>query len=249
VKVIRVLVADDQSLVRDGFRALIEREPDLTVVAEASDGLEAIDRTRRHHPDVILMDIRMPHVDGLSATRQILAPSSSASLAARPRIIVLTTFDRNEWIFEALRAGASGFLLKDVRAAALVEAIRVVHAGEALLAPSVTRRLVEEFARSPTARSARSPELDNLTRRELDVLLLIAAGRSNTEIARALVVEQSTVKTHINRILTKLNLRDRTQAVVFAYENGLVVPGDPSAPTAHSQLGSEWGPDPRWPRQ
>ncbi len=246
--VIRVLVADDQSLVRDGFRALIDREPDLTVVAEASDGLEAIDLTRRHHPDVILMDIRMPHVDGLSATKQILGPSPTKSGTTRPRIIVLTTFDRNEWIFEALRAGASGFLLKDVRAAALVEAIRVVHAGEALLAPSVTRRLVEEFARFPTARSTPSPQLDTLTRRELDVLLLIAAGRSNTEIARALVVEQSTVKTHVNRILTKLDLRDRTQAVVFAYENGLVVPGDARAPTVHSQLASD-RPDPRWPRQ
>lgn len=231
---IRVLVADDQSLVRDGFRALIEREPDLTVVAEASDGLEAIDLARRHHPDVILMDIRMPRVDGLSATKQILGPSPSASASTRPRIIVLTTFDRNEWIFEALRAGASGFLLKDVRATALVEAIRVVHAGEALLAPSVTRRLVEEFARIPATRSAPSPQLKKLTHRELDVLMLIAAGRSNTEIARALVVEESTVKTHVNRILTKLDLRDRTQVVVFAYENGLVVPGNTNAPTSPS---------------
>lgn len=220
---IRVLLADDQALVRDGFRALIDAEPDLAVVGEACDGVEACELVRRVRPDVVLMDIRMPRLDGLSATRQLLGPDSAS--VVRPRILVLTTFDRNEWVFEALRAGASGFLLKDVRAAALVDAIRVVHAGEALLAPSVTRRLVEEFVRIP-ARTSPSPALEVLTAREVEVLRLVAAGLSNAEIAHRLVVEHSTVKTHVNRVLTKLGLRDRTQAVVFAYENRLVVPGE-----------------------
>jgi DNA-binding NarL/FixJ family response regulator len=219
--VIRVLLADDQALVRDGFRALIEREPDLTVVAEACDGVEAVDLVRTHAPDVVLMDIRMPRLDGLAATRHLLGGAASGP---RPRIVVLTTFDRNEWVFEALRAGASGFLLKDVRASALVEAIRVVHGGEALLAPSITRRLVEEFVRIPST-APTSPALDVLTPRELDVLRLLAAGLSNAEIADRLVVEHSTVKTHVNRLLAKLGLRDRTQAVVFAYEHRVVVPG------------------------
>ncbi|MGH3509713.1 MAG: response regulator [Nocardioidaceae bacterium] len=215
---ISVLLADDQALVRDGFRALLEREPDIEVVAEAEDGVEAIALVQQHRPDVVLMDIRMPRVDGLTATRRVLATPSP------PRVIVLTTFDRNEWVFEALRAGASGFLLKDVRASALVEAVRVVHAGEALLAPVITRRLIEEFARSqPAPQSA--PELDRLTERELDVLRKVAAGRSNAEIAAGLFIEQSTVKTHVTRLLSKLGLRDRTQAVVFAYESGLVRPG------------------------
>ena len=219
---IRVLVADDQSLVRDGFRALIERESDLRVVAEACDGEEAIELVRRHRPDVVLMDIRMPRVDGLTATRRIL--DRSGVTTSQPRIIVLTTFDRNEWIFEALRAGASGFLLKDVRAPALIDAIRVVHAGEALLAPSVTRRLVQEFVRTPSASASLPPMATHLTGRELDVLRQIAAGQSNSQIALELVIEESTVKTHVNRILAKLALRDRTQAVVYAYEHGLVVP-------------------------
>lgn len=220
---IDVLLADDQALVRDGFRALIDRESDMGVVAEASDGVEAVSMAARLRPHVVLMDIRMPHLDGLTATRQVLAAPDP------PRVVVLTTFDRNEWVFEALRAGASGFLLKDVRAHDLVEAIRVVHAGEALLAPSVTRRLIEEYARSaPTARSA--PELGLLTSRETDVLRALAAGLSNAEIGERLYIEPSTVKTHVNRLLTKLGLRDRTQAVVFAYESGLVTAGGRLSP-------------------
>jgi DNA-binding NarL/FixJ family response regulator len=215
---ISVLLADDQSLVRDGFRALIDREPDMRVVAEAVDGAEAIELCARHHPDVVLMDIRMPRIDGLTATRRVLAQPTP------PRVLVLTTFDRNEWVFEALRAGASGFLLKDVRAGQLTEAIRTVSLGEALLGPTITRRLIEEFTRlRPT--SERPVVLDELTARETDVLRLVAAGLSNAEIAERLVIEHSTVKSHVNRILTKLDLRDRTQAVVFAYESGLVAPG------------------------
>jgi DNA-binding NarL/FixJ family response regulator len=216
--VIRVLLADDQVLVRDGFRALLEREADLEVVGEAADGAEAVEMASRLRPDVVLMDIRMPRLDGLAATRQLTRS------AGGPRIVVLTTFDRNEWVFEALRNGASGFLLKDVRAADLVHAVRVVHAGEALLAPSVTRRLIEEFvhvlpAPRPHAR------LDVLTQREVEVMRLLAAGMSNSEIARELFIESSTVKTHVNRLLGKLGLRDRTQAVVLAYESGLVKAG------------------------
>jgi DNA-binding NarL/FixJ family response regulator len=214
----RVLLADDQVLVRDGFRALIEREPDLEVVGEAADGVEAVALADRLRPDVVLMDIRMPLLDGLEATRRVLAGG------APPRVIVLTTFDRNEWVFEALRAGASGFLLKDVRASALVEAIRVVHAGEALLAPSVTRRLIEEYTRSTPPRR-QSSQLHQLTSRETEVLRLVATGLSNAEIAGRLFIESSTVKTHVNRLLGKLGLRDRTQAVVFAYDSGLVAPG------------------------
>ena len=215
---IRVLLADDQALVRDGFRALIDRQPDLEVVGEACDGVEAVELARRIPCDVVLMDIRMPRLDGLAATRSVLAAPQP------PRVIVLTTFDRNEWVFEALRAGASGFLLKDVRAEALVDAIRVVHAGEALLAPSITRRMIAEFARIPSSNTT-DAALDGLTERELDVLRLIATGLSNAEIAAKLVIEHSTVKTHVNRLLGKLGLRDRTQAVVFAYEHGVVVPG------------------------
>lgn len=215
---ISVLLADDQALVRDGFRALIDREHDMHVVAEATDGAEAVTLTRAHQPDVALMDVRMPRVDGLAATRQVL------SLPHPPRVLVLTTFDRNEWVFEALRAGASGFLLKDVRATQLTDAIRTVAAGEALLAPSITRRLIEEYVRERPPASPR-PSLHPLTEREVDVLRLLAAGLSNAEIAERLVIGHSTVKTHVNRLLTKLRLRDRTQAIVFAYESGLVSPG------------------------
>jgi DNA-binding NarL/FixJ family response regulator len=216
---IDVLLADDQALVRDGFRALIDREPDLRVVAEAADGVEAIELTRRHRPDVVLMDIRMPNIDGLTATTRVLA------LPQPPRVLVLTTFDRNEWVYEALRAGASGFLLKDVRGGQLTSAIRTVAAGEALLAPSITRRLIEQFvARRPAAPQA-APAV--LTEREAEVLRLLAAGLSNAEIADRLVIGHSTVKTHVTRLLTKLDLRDRAQAVVFAYETGIVAPGGP----------------------
>jgi DNA-binding NarL/FixJ family response regulator len=213
---IRVLLADDQALVRDGFRALIDRDPGMHVVAEAADGVEAVSQTRAAHPDVVLMDIRMPRIDGLEATEQVLA------LPDPPRVLVLTTFDRNDWVYEALRAGASGFLLKDVRGTQLTDAIRTVAAGDALLAPSITRRLIEEFVSRGPAVSARLPEV--LTSREVEVLRLLAAGLSNAEIADRLVVEVSTVKTHVNRMLSKLDLRDRTQAVVYAYETGLVVP-------------------------
>jgi DNA-binding NarL/FixJ family response regulator len=215
--VIDVLLADDQALVRDGFRALIDREPDLRVVAEAVDGVEAIALARRHRPAVVLMDIRMPTIDGLTATARVLA------LPEPPRVLVLTTFDRDDWIYEALRAGASGFLLKDVRGSQLTEAIRTVAAGEALLAPSVTRRLIEQFvSRAPERPPTSLPEL---TERERDVLRLLAGGLSNAEIAESLVIGHSTVKTHVNRLLTKLGLRDRAQAVVYAYESGFVRAG------------------------
>jgi DNA-binding NarL/FixJ family response regulator len=219
--VIDVLLADDQTLVRDGFRALIDREPDMHVVAEAPDGVEAIALTRRHRPDVVLMDIRMPHLDGLTATTRVLA------LPQPPRVLVLTTFDRNEWVNQALRAGASGFLLKDVRGGQLTDAIRTVAAGESLLAPSITRRLIEHFvAHRPDRRPQPAPGV--LTDREAEVLRLLAAGLSNAEIAERLVIGHSTVKTHVNRLLTKLDLRDRAQAVVFAYESGFVQAGGPS---------------------
>jgi DNA-binding NarL/FixJ family response regulator len=216
--VIRVLLADDQALVRDGFRALIDREPDLSVVAEAADGAEAIRLARQHHPDVVLMDIRMPKLDGLAATRQL------ASQVDPPKVLVLTTFDRDEWVYDALHAGASGFLLKDVRGSQLTDAIRTVFAGESLLAPSITRRLIEQFVQQHPRGRAEAPDLP-LTGRETEVLRLLAAGMSNAEIAQRLVIEHSTVKTHVNRLLTKLNLRDRAQAVVFAYETGIVRPG------------------------
>jgi DNA-binding NarL/FixJ family response regulator len=229
---IGVLLADDQALVRDGFRALIDREPGMRVVAEAADGVEAIALARRHRPDVVLMDIRMPRIDGLTATARVLA------LPEPPRVLVLTTFDRNEWVYEALRAGASGFLLKDVRGAQLTEAIRTVSAGDALLSPSITRRLIEQFvARQPVARPAPDPGV--LTDREAEVLRLLAAGLSNAEIADRLVIGHSTVKTHVNRLLTKLDLRDRAQAVVFAYETGLVTPGGSGAARANPGSGPD----------
>src|SRR4051794_14375236 len=230
--VIDVLLADDQTLVRDGFRALIDREPDMHVVAEAADGVEAIALTRRHHPDVVLMDIRMPHIDGLTATARVLA------LPDPPRVLVLTTFDRNEWVYEALRAGASAFLLKDVRADQLTGAIRTVAAGDALLAPSITPRLIEQFVqRQPAAQL--SPPPDVLTDRETSVLRLLAAGLSNAEIAERLVIGHATVKTHVNRLLTKLDLRDRTQAVVYAYESGIVAPQ--AASTDQTRLSDQDG--------
>ena len=214
---IDVLLADDQALVRDGFRALIDREPDLRVVAEAGDGVEAIAQTRRHRPAVVQMDIGMPNIDGLTATARVLA------LPEPPRVLVLTTFDRDDWVFAALRAGASGFLLKDVRGRQLTAALRTVASGEALLAPAVTRRLIEQFVSRTPERPP--PSLPDLTDRERDVLRLLAGGLSNAEIAETLVIGHSTVKTHVNRLLTKLGLRDRAQAVVYAYESGFVRPG------------------------
>jgi DNA-binding NarL/FixJ family response regulator len=217
---IKVLIADDQAMVRQGFGALLAAQPDLLVVGDAADGAEAVNRTRALNPDVVLMDIRMPVMDGIEATRRLAGGPSGG-----PKVLILTTFDLDDYVYDALRAGASGFLLKDAPAADLINAVRVVAAGEALLAPSVTRRLIAEFASRPTRDRALPAALNALTPRETDVLRLIARGRSNQEIAAELVVAEQTVKTHIGRILAKLNLRDRAQAVVFAYETGLVVPG------------------------
>ena len=218
---VRVLLVDDQALVRAGFRMILDSEPDIDIVGEASDGLEAIDAVRRDRPDVVLMDIRMPELDGLEATRRILA---NGSLEEGPRVLMLTTFDLDEYVYEALRAGASGFLLKDTPPEQLVQGIHVVASGEALLSPQITRRVIEEFVRRP-APSAPAKGIDELTARELEVLKLIAKGLSNAEIARELYVSETTVKTHVARVLMKLELRDRVQAVVLAYETGLVQPG------------------------
>lgn len=216
---IRVLIADDQALVRSGFRMILEARDDLEVVGEAENGAQALELAQTFAPDVVLMDVRMPAMDGVEATRRLLEAGSSA------RVIILTTFDLDEYVFEALRAGASGFLLKDVQPAQLVEAIRVVASGEALLAPSITRRLLDRFASLDTAERGAPPELDSLTPRELEILRLIAGGLSNAEIAAELVLSETTVKTHVSSVLRKLNLRDRVQAVVLAYEAGLVRPG------------------------
>ncbi len=219
---IRVLIADDQALVRAGFRMIVDAQADMQVVGEAGDGIEAIEMTRRLLPHVVLMDIRMPNLDGIEATRRITAlPSAPA-----PRVVILTTYDLDEYVFEALASGASGFLLKDVPPEDLVRGVRVAAAGEALLAPSVTRRLVEEFARRPHAGPTAAGRLKVLTEREAEVLRLLARGMSNAEIAGALFVGESTVKTHVGHILEKLELRDRVQAVIVAYEAGLVRPGD-----------------------
>ncbi|GAA4680409.1 response regulator [Phytohabitans rumicis] len=213
---ISIVVVDDQEVVRAGFAALLDTQPDFTVVGSAADGAEAVRLCGRHDPDVVLMDVRMPVMDGIEATRRIVATGSA-------RILMLTTFDLDEHVYDALSAGASGFLLKEVTAERLFDAVRVVAAGEALLAPTVTRRLIDEFARlRPRPRQA--THLRVLTPRETDVLRLIAEGLSNTEIAERLVVSEETVKTHVSRVLGKLGLRDRTQAVVTAYESGLVVP-------------------------
>ena len=217
---IRVLIADDQSMVRRGFRMIVESAPGMEVVAEAPDGEVAISACRRFAPDVVLMDIRMPGVDGLEAARRILAESDP------PRVIMLTTFDLDEYVYESLCAGAAGFLLKNSSPEQLVQAVEVAARGEALLDPAVTRRVIERFAGAGAPSRTRPPQLDELTAREQEVLVLIARGRSNAEIGGALVVAQGTVKSHVTAVLTKLGLRNRTQAVVFAYEHGLVRPGD-----------------------
>lgn len=216
---IRVLIADDEAIVRDGLRAIVELEPDLEVVGEAADGAEAVELARTHSPDVALVDIRMPNMDGLEAARRMLA------LPAPPRVLVLTTFGHNEYVYEAMKAGAGGFLLKDVRRGELTDAIRKIVAGDTLIAPAITRRLIEEFCRRPSPDDARRKELVDLTPREVEVLTLVGQGLSNREIAQTLVVADTTVKTHVARVLGKLGLRDRAQAVVVAYETGLVEPG------------------------
>ena len=218
----RCLIADDQAMVREGFAAVLAAQPGLVVVGQAADGADAVSQARQLEPDVILMDVRMPLLDGLQAVRQILG---AASATHPPRVLMLTTFDLDEYVYEALRAGASGFLLKDATAAELVHAVRVVAAGDALLAPSVTRRLIADFARQPRAGAAIPATLSSLTHRETEVLRLIARGLSNAEISDALVIAEQTTKTHIGHILAKLDLRDRAQAVVLAYESGLVAPG------------------------
>jgi DNA-binding NarL/FixJ family response regulator len=216
---IRVVVADDQGMVRSGFSVLLNAQADIEVVGEAVNGKEAISQAAALRPDVILMDVRMPVLDGLKATREITA------MPDPPKILVLTTFDLDDYVYEALRAGASGFLLKDASAIELANAVRLVAAGDALLAPGVTRRLIAEFARMGGPRSPSRRQLDGLTERESEVLALVARGMSNAEIADHLVVAEQTIKTHVGRILMKLGLRDRTQAVVLAYESGLVQPG------------------------
>jgi DNA-binding NarL/FixJ family response regulator len=238
---IRVLVVDDQELVRSGFCVILDAADGITVVGEAGNGEAAVSQVAAHEPDVVLMDIRMPGMDGLEATRLITggaAPHSAGSgpatphsagsgPATPPKVVMLTTFDLDEYVYEALRAGASGFLLKDSPRHDLIAAVRAAAAGDALLAPSVTRRLIEAFARRPPETSPSPSQLASLTARERDVLLLLARGRSNAEIAAVLFVSEATVKTHVGNLLAKLGLRDRVQAVILAYETGIVVPGAP----------------------
>ncbi len=218
---IRVMLVDDQEMVRSGFRMIVETEPDITVVGEAADGRSAVELAQRCRPHVVLMDVRMPHMDGIEATSYITAFDDA------PRVLMLTTFDLDDYVYKALRAGASGFMLKDAPAEQLIDAVRIVARGDALLAPSVTRLLIEEVARRPIADpSTTVAGLDDLTERELEVMRLVAKGMSNSEIAESLYLGEATVKTHMGRILSKLNLRDRVQVVVVAYESGLVIPGD-----------------------
>jgi DNA-binding NarL/FixJ family response regulator len=223
--VIGVLLVDDQALVRGGFRLILEGQPDIEVVGEAADGVQAIELARERNPDVVLMDIRMPRMDGIAATRMLLDGSDD-----RPRILVLTTFDHEEYVYEALRAGASGFLLKSAPPQELAAAIRTVAAGDALLAPDITRRLIQDYVARPRTPPTASAAFDALTARETQVLTLIARGRSNGEIAAELYLSEPTVKTHVTRIFTKLGVRDRVQAVVLAYEGGLVHAGGGAAP-------------------
>jgi DNA-binding NarL/FixJ family response regulator len=216
--VIGILLVDDQELVRTGFRVVLEAEPDLEILGEAADGFAAVEAAQTSRPDVVLMDIRMPNLDGIEATRRI------ASTEGSPRVLILTTFDLDDYVYEALRAGASGFLLKDARADELCDAVRTVAAGDALLSPAITRKLIESYTRRP--RPTAAPEtLGELTPRELEVLRLVARGMSNSDIARQLVVGDATIKTHVARIFSKLDLHDRAQAVVLAYESGLIQPG------------------------
>ena len=217
---LRVVIADDQALVRAGFRMILEAVEDFEVVAEAADGDEAVRLTRELRPDIVLMDIRMPGLDGLEATRRVLAGAP----ARETQVVILTTFDLNEYVYEALRAGASGFLLKDVGPEQLVAGIRTVARGEALLSPEITRRLIEEFTQRPVPPPPPTG-LDQLTPRELEVLMLLARGLSNAEVARTLIVSETTAKTHVRNVLMKLDLSDRVQAVVLAYESGLIRPG------------------------
>lgn len=216
---IRVMLVDDQAMVRTGFRMILEAEPGLTVVGEASDGVEAIEMFERAKPDVVLMDVRMPNMDGIEACRHIRSRDGA------PRVMMLTTFDLNDYVHAALRAGASGFMLKDAPPEQLVDGIGVVHRGDALLAPSVTQVLIDEVNRRPSGRPDAFPGIDRLTERELDVIRLMAKGLSNGEIAERLILGEATVKTHVGRVLAKLDARDRVQAVVVAYESGLVTPG------------------------
>jgi DNA-binding NarL/FixJ family response regulator len=216
---VRVLIADDQELVRTGFRMILGSEPDIDVVGEACNGREAVSMARNMHPDVVLMDIRMPELDGIEATKQVVALNAAEPI----KVLMLTTFDLDEYVYDALRAGASGFLLKDVPAAQLAAGVRMVAGGDALLAPTITRRLIEEFAATPPA-GAPPAGFDELTPRELEVFRLVARGLSNAEIAAELVIGETTVKTHVTRLLLKLGLRDRVQAVVLAYEAGIVSP-------------------------
>jgi DNA-binding NarL/FixJ family response regulator len=218
---VRVLLVDDQALIRAGFRMILEAEEDIEVVGECADGTQAIDSVARFNPDVVLMDIRMPEMDGIEATRRIVEREGDPPV----RVLMLTTFDLDEYVYDALRAGASGFLLKDVPADQLVAGIRMIAQGEALLAPSVTRRLIAEFSRSAPGRADAPVALDELTPRELEVFKLLARGLSNAELAAELVVSETTVKTHVARVLMKLGVRDRVQAVVLAYESGLISPG------------------------
>jgi DNA-binding NarL/FixJ family response regulator len=219
--VISVLVVDDEAIVRDGLRVIVDLEDDLQVIGEAGNGVQALAIARERRPEVALVDIQMPTMDGIALTRRLLA------LREPPRVLVLTTFDHNEYVYDAMKAGASGFLLKDVRRGQLTDAIRTVVRGDTLLAPTITRRLVEEFCRRPNTHGGTPSQLRTLTGRELEVLTLVARGRSNADIARDLVVAETTVKTHVARVLAKLGLRDRAQAVVMAYETGLVQAGDP----------------------
>jgi DNA-binding NarL/FixJ family response regulator len=215
---VRVLIADDQALIRAGLAMVLGAQPDIEVVGEAQDGIEAVALASAHRPDVVLMDVQMPRMDGLEATRRLVGDARVQS-----RVVILTTFEQDDYVFEALRAGASGFLLKNARPEDLVHAVRVVAAGDALLAPAITRRVIQEYARRP-ARPRDDAALEQLTERELEVLRLLATGKSNAELARELFLGEGTIKTHVSHVLAKLALRDRVQAVVFAYESGLVEP-------------------------